>query len=110
MRYICLKTIVTKVFDGILENDDEILSVLSAIQNKEITCSLQEKQGPLNVSVRILDINETEIIWRVLKDGTSLKKKTKISDIIMISVNVDDELIINKPNSSRWSSLDASDI
>ena len=107
MRYTCLKTIVTKVFDGILEDPEDILNLLQMLKEKELTCAMQVKKSPLYESVRILEINEDRITWRLLKDGTSLKKNSEISDIMTIRVNANDELMIKlKPNPSRWSTLD----
>lgn len=112
MRYTCLKTITTKVFDGILEDSEDILNLLRVLKEKEMTCAMQVKEGPLYDSVRILEVHNSSITWRLLKDGTSLKKKSEISDIMAIRVNANDELIKLKPSPSRWSTLDlsASDI
>lgn len=111
MRYTCLKTIVTKIFDGIVENSEDILNILQMLKEKELTCSMQIKSGPMHESVRILEIYDDIITWRLFKDGTSLKKKSKIADIIAMQVNTNDDLMIHlKPKLSRWSILDASDI
>lgn len=111
MRYTCLKTIVTKIFDGIIEDPEDILNVLQVIKEKELTCAMQVKNSPMYESVRILEINDDCITWRLLKDGTSLKKKSKIVDIITMQVHTNDDLMIQlKPKPSRWSILDASDI
>lgn len=110
MRYTCLKTIVTKVFDGVLEDSGDILNLLQLLMEKELTFAMQIQNGSLHEFVRILEINEDRITWRLLKDGTSLKKKSDISDIATIRVNVNDDLMITlKPEPSRWSTLDTSD-
>lgn len=111
MRYTCLKTIVTKVFDGVLEDPSDIRNLLQLLKDKEITCAMQVKKGPMHEFVRILEINESRITWRMLKDGTSLTKKSEITDIMMIRVNANDDLMIQlKPEPSRWGTLDVSDI
>lgn len=111
MRYTCLKTIVTKVFDGVLEDPGDIRNLLQLLKDKELTCAMQVKKGPMHESVRILEINENRITWRMLKDGTSLKKKSEIADIMTIRVNTNDDLMIQlKPEPSRWGTLDVSDI
>lgn len=111
MRYTCLKTIVTKVFDGVLEDPDDVRNLLQLLKDKEITCAMQVKKGPVQEAVRILEIDESRITWRMFKDGTSLKKKSEISDIMMIRVNSNDELMIQlKPEPSRWGTLDVSDV
>ncbi len=111
MRYTCLKTIVTKVFDGVLEDPADIQNILQLLKDKEITCAMQVKKGPVQECVRILEVGETRITWRMMKDGTSLKKKSEISDIMMIRVNSNDDLMIQlKPEPSRWGTLDVSDV
>lgn len=111
MRYTWLKTIVTKVFDGVLEDSEDILNLLQMLKDKEVTCSMQVKGSSLHETVRILEIDENRVTWRLLKDGTSLKKKSDISDITAIRVHANDDLMIAlKPEPSRWSTLDASDI
>lgn len=111
MRYTCLKTIVSKVFDGVLEDADDVMNVLKLIRDKEITCSMQVKGGPMHESVRILELNDGRITWRMMKDGTSLKKKSDIVDIVAVQVNTNDELMIKlKPEPTRWNTLDASEI
>jgi hypothetical protein len=110
MRYTCLKTIVTKVFDGVLDDSDDVLNVLRMLNEKELTCSMQVKKGPVHDRVRILAIEDGRITWRLLKAGTSLQKKSDIADIMSIKVNVNDDLMIQlKPEPSRWSTLDASE-
>lgn len=106
-----MKTIVSKVFDGVLEEPEDILNLLQVLKEKELTCAMQVKKGPLHESVRILEISENCITWRLLKDGTSLKKTSEIADIMAIRVHTNDELMVKlKPEPTRWSTLDASDI
>lgn len=110
MKYTCFKTIVIKVFDGELDDPADICNLLQLLKDKEITCAMQVKKDPVHESVRILEIDESRITWRMLQDGTSLKKKSKISDIMMIRVHTNDDLMIQlKPEPSRWGTLDVSD-
>jgi len=107
MRFTCLKTIVTKVFDGILEDSEDINNTLQMIKEKELTISMQVKKGPVHEFVRILNLDENRITWRILKGRTSLQKTSDISDIMSVKINTNDELKIHlKPNPSRWSTLD----
>ncbi len=111
MKYTCLKMIVSKVFDGVLESAEDIFNLLQLIKEKEITCAMQVKMGSMQEYVRILEVDENRITWRLIKDGTSLKKKSEISDIMHIRVTANEELMIQlKPEPSRWSTLDTSDI
>lgn len=110
MRYTCLTTIVSKVFDGILEDADDIYRILDLLREKEITFAMQVKNGPVHDSVRLLELTETSITWRCVQHGSSLKKTSNISDIMEITVNPNVEAMITlKPKPSRWSTLDASD-
>jgi hypothetical protein len=111
MRYTCFKTIVSKIFDGILTDDEEIHNVLNLIKEKELTCSMQVESGPMHEMVRILSVEESQITWRLIKSGNSLKKRSDIADITAITVNANEELmVILKPEPTRWSTLDASDV
>lgn len=111
MRYTCYKTIVSKVFDGILEGAEEIQNILQAIRNKELTCTLQVKGSPTYEAVRILGLTDDKITWRLVKDGTSLQKTSPISDIVGITIYIEEDLLVSlKPEPTRWSTLDASDI
>ena len=104
---------MVKVFDGILEDPGDIHNLLEVLIEKELTCAMQVNKGPLHEFVRILEINKDDrrITWQLLKDGTSLKKKSEISDITTIRVNTNDDLMIMlKPEPTRWNTLDASDV
>jgi hypothetical protein len=110
MRYTCLKTIVTKVCDKKLEDEEDIQRVLSLLHEKQITCTLQVKGEPAHESVRILEVTEDRITWRMVQSGGTLKKTSKISDIVAITVDSDEAAVTLKPDPSRWSTLDASEI
>lgn len=110
MRYTCLKTIVSKVFDGILEDEEDIKNLLELLKEKELTCAMQVKMGPVHEKVRILSLDGEHITWRIIQDSTSLKKKSAITDIMMIRVHANDDLMVHKPEPSRWSTIDASEI
>jgi len=109
MRYTCFRTTVSKVFDQILDNE-EAQDVCSSLKEKELTCSIQIKSGPVHESVRILGITDSSVTWRLVKNGSSLMKSSKISDITAITVYTNEELMVSlKPEPTRWSTLDASD-
>jgi hypothetical protein len=110
MRYTCFRTIVRKVYDGILDDPEEIKNLLTQLKIKEITCSLKTKSGPCHEYVRILEVGES-VTWRIIKNNTSLKKVSNIDDISSIEVCTSDEVMLNlKPEPSRWSTIDTSDI
>jgi len=111
VRYVVLKSVVSRVFDGILEYPNEIAELLNSLKNKEITCSMQIKSGPIFDFVRILkvDMNDT-FEWRLIKNGVSLKKTSLVSDVNCITVETNDDMSVKvKPNPSRWSTLDPTD-
>ncbi len=109
MKYKCFKSIVSKVFDGVLD-DEEAKNVISLLKEKETTCSLQVRNTHMLEPVRILGINGDKVTWRFCKDGSSLRGTTKISEIVAIEVHSNDELAVKlKPKATRWSTLDASE-
>ena len=110
MRYTRFKIITTKIFDGILEDPEEISSLLNELKNKEITCSMQIASGVLHNFVRIINVDENKIDWRLIQKGATLTKSSLISDITAIEVDTSDELLVSvKPKPTRWSALDISD-
>ncbi len=109
MKYTCFKTIVSKVFDGEID-EEEARNVISLLKEKETTCSLQIRNTHMLDPVRILSINGNKVTWRFCKDGSSLRGTTKISEIVAIEVHADDELAVKlKPKATRWSTLDTSE-
>lgn len=110
MRYVCLKTIVSTIFDGELKDKGDIDNLLSLLCEKELTCSMQVKSGPLHEAVRILNVDSDTITWQIIQNGTSLRKKSAIADILLIRVQSSNELMVHKPEPSRWSTIDTSDI
>lgn len=109
MRFTCYRTIVTKVFDDVLDDHASILNLLTEIKQKELTCALQVQGDKLHEQVRILGVDEASLTWRAFNSDASLKKTSKISDIQLLSLHTDDELLIKlKPHPGRWSILDAS--
>lgn len=110
MRYTCVKVIETTLFDQILNDPEDIRNVLLSLKDKELTCSIQVKSGPLHQNVRILQVNDSTITWRMVVHGTSLRKISPIEDIALLRVVTDEELTVRlKPEPSRWSVLDTSD-
>lgn len=106
MRFTCYKTIVTKIFDALIEDSNDILNVLQSIKNKEITCTLKI-QGSTYNNVRILNIDNSCFTWRFLKGRASLQKISDITSIESLEINTDDDIMIKlKPQATRWSTLD----
>lgn len=109
MKYTCYKIITTKIYEGILEDGEEIGAVLKLLKEKELTFAMRVKKTPLYEKARLLKIDGDKITWRITQDGASLQKTSFIDDIDTIEVYADTESVMNlKPNPSRWSTLDPS--
>lgn len=109
MRYTCTKTVVTKIFDKILTSQEDIQGLLKNLKEKQVTCSMQLTIGSMMQVVRIIDVTEDKITWRLMQHGQSVKSSSKISDISSIIVNTDDEMTISlDPEATRWNILDPS--
>jgi hypothetical protein len=107
MRYICTKTVITKIFDRVLDNQEDIQGLLKNLQEKQVTCSMQLNSGSMYPVVRILDVTVDKITWRLMKHGQSVKSSSKISEISSIVVNTDDDMTISlNPEATRWNILD----
>ena len=110
MRFVRLKTVVTKLCDMQISNKPDVVTILSKIKEKELTCSVRLSSGPMYYDVRILEMNDESIRWRTTKNQSSLVKWSKIDEVEYLEVNVKSEVLANlKPNPSRWSILDSGD-
>jgi len=111
MRYIRYKTVISKVFDQVVEDSDDVQNLLKELKSKEITCAMQVGSGPRHEFVRILNVSDDKITWKVIARGATLQKSSLITDIQTLEVNVSDEtMTVLKPESSRWSTLDTSEV
>ena len=110
MRYIRKKTTVSTVLDTIVHTTEEVVSLLKAIQTKELPCSLRFKEGPIYDNARVLEVGATDFKWRASKDRQSLIQRSAIKDIDLLEVNTSTSLIAIKPDNSRWNMLDDAEI
>jgi hypothetical protein len=109
LRYIRYQTSVSKVFDGVIADISEKRDILSAIHDRELTCKLQLKDGPIYENVRITKVDNDNFSWRMIKNKSILQQNSKIDDIRELEVNSDLEVGIQlKPQPSRWTVLDSS--
>lgn len=110
MRFVRLKTVVTKLYDQSVTNQQDILSILNKLKEKELTCNLRLTSGPMYSDVRFLEINEKAFRWRTTKNQSSLVKWSNLNELDYLEVNVKSEVLAGlKPNPSRWSTLDSVD-
>lgn len=111
MRYIRYKTIKSKVFDQIVEDPEDVQLLLAGLKDKEVTCVMQVGSEPCHDFVRIIEVNNEKITWKIIAKSATLQKTSLITDIKTIEVNTSDEVMAQlKPEPSRWSTLDTSDV
>ncbi len=111
MRYIRYKTITSKVFDQIVEDTEDVQNLLTELKKKEITCAMQVGSGPRHEFVRIMEVSDEKITWKIIVKGATLQKSSFIADIQTIEVNMPDEVMAQlKPEPSRWATLDTSEV
>lgn len=110
MRYTCFQKIITKVYDGILEDNASIVAILKELKQKEITCSLLISDVFYN-EVRVLSVDDDGFSWRCCDKGASLKKVSTFAEIKTLEVVVSDRFVaLIKPNASRWNTIDTSNL
>lgn len=109
MHYVKMKTVVTCVVDEMVEDLETIKAILSVVKEKELTCTMRLTEGPKMEQVRIEQLTEDSLSFRVIFKQHSLKKSCKYADIDYLEVNTEDAAIVNaKPGISRWLLLDPS--
>lgn len=107
MRYICSKRVVTKIFDGLVENEDDIVKLLNFVCSKDIICTLKLSTGMKFDKVKILSIQDKIFRWKYMKNHSTLDTTSNIADIDCLEVEADGGLFTGlDPNPSRWTVLD----
>ncbi len=107
MRYTRLKTTISRIYDGILDDPEDIRNILVSLKDKEVTCSIKLKSGLMGNPVRILEVNDNDSFkWMMMKQRASLRRTSKFDDIDTLEVNTCDEITVKKREASRWSILD----
>ena len=107
MRYVKYQTSIAKIFDGAISDEGDISKILTALEEKEITCRLRTVTGPMHDKVRIMSVMKGHFEWRMVKNNSILKQKSPFSDIVELEVNTNIEMSLQlKPGPSRWSLLD----
>lgn len=107
MRYKRYKTTVSKIFDGIIEEDSEVKIIVTALKDKELTCSVQIEGEIMQDNVRIIKTDDDKFTWRMIKNKAILTRASSYMSIEQIEVNATTEITaILKPNPSRWALLD----
>lgn len=107
MRYVKYQTSIAKTFDGVISDEEDIIQILTALKDKEITCRLRLSDGPAHDNVRILSVMKEKFEWRMVKNRSILKQTSLFANIAELEVNTDIEMSLHlKPEPSRWSLLD----
>jgi len=110
MRYVCYKSIISRVVDEKITSSEDRRAILSAICENGITCSLHLKEGVQFPQVRITKITETKIEYVVYTAMAILKKTSVIDEIEYLEVTVSDKVLAYvKPKTDRWDLLDPMD-
>ena len=58
MRYVRLKTILTKVVDEVIDEESIIKSILNVLLDKELGCTIRLTEGPRLEPVRIQSLGD----------------------------------------------------
>lgn len=107
MRYIKLRTIITKTSDAIVDDVADIKSILSVLSDKELDCCLKLKDGPKWELARILEMGEEAFRFQAISKSGSMIRRVKYTDIDLIEVHdFASDIISKKPRVSRWMMLE----
>ncbi len=103
MKYSRKKITEAILFDGNIEDQEEIKCILTDLKDRRIDVNVQLKDNPKTYSKsRIIGIENDEFSF-LFVGNSSLKVKSKISDIEKIEVITNDQVIVNtKSGVNRW--------
>lgn len=107
MRFVKLKTTVSKVVDEHVDDIKTIKSMIELIKSQEITCSIRLADGPKYQGCRIDKVSDEEFGFRIINTRSTLRKKASLTDIEYLEINTSSDVLSrSKPNVSRFSLLD----
>lgn len=107
MRYIKLRTIITKTSDAIVDDVEDIKAILSVLTDKELDCCLKLKQGPRMEMTRIMVLGEERFQFRAISKTASMIRTVNYTDIELIEVHdFASDIVSKKPRVSRWMMLE----
>jgi hypothetical protein len=107
MRYVCFKTVLSRIIDEQVNDLETIKAILQSFKEKEITCGIRVKNDPTYTYCRILEVGENEFRFWIVKPDSSLKRYARYKDLEYLELKTDDEVIATlKPNANRWILLD----
>ncbi len=105
MKFVRLTQVIKKVCDTEITKVNDIKDVLSRIKDKELTCAIRLSKGPLMDKVRIKELGDCKATLSVIKNKSVLIKLAEYQDIEYCEIVTESEILINKPNTSRWDIL-----
>lgn len=107
MRYIKLRTIITKTSDEIVEDALHIKAILSVLIDKELDCCLKIKDGPRMEMARILELGDESFRFRAITKTSSMIRRVQYSNIELLEVHdFNSDIVAKKPRISRWMMLE----
>ena len=111
MKYVCYKKTVSKVVDEEIKDIDGIKSLLAALFQNEITCSMRLKSGQFFDKTRITKMDDDMFHYVIFNSNAKLKKQSQYDDIVYLEITTVDNILSGlKPEIDRWNLLDAEDI
>ena len=105
MRFVRLTTTIKRTCDADIRDLSEIRDILESVKNKELTVALRLMTGPLMLSVRITKTGNGEVAFSVIKNKSILRRTAKYEEVDYLEVHTKSEILVNKPNASRWDLL-----
>lgn len=108
MRYIQVKTIVTKVSDDEINSTEEIKTLLSALQAHNIDCMIRLKDGHKVGPSRIKDVRDADFSFCIIGRSV-LNKASTYDNLDCVEVDMETKVVARKTGSSRWMLLNSDD-
>jgi len=109
MRYVKLKTVITKAVDETIDEIEYVQKIMESLRSKEMNCTIRLTDGPKQSPIRIKECQENTFRYTLIGHSSSLTKIAHYDEIDYLEVNTQDTIMAEKkPNVSRWSLLDPS--
>lgn len=109
MKYKRRKISTVTLFDGYVEDDEDIRKILSSLCGREMDVSLKLKNESAKAFARITEVGQTEFKFEVL-GYSSLVRHARVEDVDCLEVVSNDEFTVEvKPGITRWNLLNPMD-
>ena len=108
MRYVCYKTVVSRVIDEVIHDIEIVKSIIESFCEKELSCAIQVGNDPKHSFCRILSAGEDTFRYVVYTRDATLKRSARYKDVGYLELKTEDSVIASmKPHPNRWILLDA---